>query len=329
MSIHFLSAEQVDARAWDAAVLAGTGNVTQLHAYGELGGSRRRPLYVEIRAGDQVRLRWLMYLFEPLPGLRMLEVKSEPALGYEKPELLRDVLDAACAEFSPFRLRFYDMVLSRYAEQSLFSTGGYQTVLHFGSIVLELQQGEAALRAALQKKMRNRINKAEKSGLRLEQDSSHRGLQRLYPLLEQTLGRSGVAPPAYDYIAKHVDLLCAAGHARLYFAVAEGRDHGASMELVTPKLGLGWLGATADDALTGCSNFMQWEIIRQLAAEGVERYDLGGVDPEAPEGSKGASILAAKRKYGGELVHCWGGTRNLQPVRAAMFDLIQRLRGRH
>ena len=325
MNVELLTAKQVDKQAWDAALLADHGNPTQLAAFGALGGRRRTPLYLQTP-----ELRWLMYRFDPLPGLRILDIRSEPfGPGSRDPQTVAYALAAASAAVRPMRVRFHDLVFNRWQAPELMPAAGLQPVPAYGSIQLDLQQEPAALRQGLQKKMRNRINKADKAGMQMLCGELENGIARLHRLLEVTMARSGGPTPDLNYLQQVYAQLAPQGAAELFIVQHEGRDVGASLELLTPKFALGWLAGTTDDAPTGLSNWMQWQIILRFAERGVARYDLGGVDLDAPPDSKGGRILTAKLKYGGELVHCAGGIADPLPWRAKAFDLLQRLRGGH
>lgn len=330
MNFELLTAEQLDKQAWDATLLADHGNPTQLAAFGALGGRRRTPLYVQAGTTTEPDFCWLMYRFDPLPGMRILDVRSEP-FGPASRDLqtVAAALAAVSACLRPMRVRFHDLVFNRWQTPELMPAAGLQPVPAYGSIQLDLQQEPAALRQGLQKKMRNRINKADKADLQMLSGSVPDGIERLHTLLQETMARSGGPTPDLHYLQQVYETLAPSGAAELFIVQHEGRDVGASLELLTPKFALGWLAGTANDAPTGLSNWMQWQIILRFAEQGVERYDLGGVDLQAPADSKGGRILTAKLKYGGELVRCAGGIADLMPWRAKAFDLLQRLRGHH
>lgn len=308
-----------DPDGWDAGILELEGNPTQLSAFGSLGGWLRRPGYLHLVRGE-ARLQWLVYLSRLVPGCWRIEARSEPTTN--DPALVEDALAFLLRELRPVRFAFYDMVFSRWTDADWLQAHGFTPVEHFGTIELDLTIGIDALRSGMQKKQRNRVNLGRRTGLQLEALHGPDAPARVYALVQRTLARNAAPAPSLDYVQRMTEAL--GPQARLFAVTLEGRDVGTSFEIVTPGLALGWLAGTADNAPNGTSNFMQWSIIESLADEGVARYDLGGVDPDAPEGSKGARILHSKRKYGGALLHCYGGTRINRPLAARIDGLAER-----
>lgn len=321
--VEFVPEQELDATAWNAQVSATSGNPTQLAAFGSLGGATRKPVFAQVRRGQDVVLRWLFYR-AGFAGLSYLDIRSEPT--HDDTALMQAVLDAAIKQFRPFRIKFYDMVYSRWQFEDALKALGFDAIQRYGTVVLDLSLGPETLRANMHKKQRSSFNRGGRDGLILDEQSNAGGVDRLYPIIEQTLTRGGAHTPRKDYIRAHAESLCSTGHGRLFFATLEGQDMGATFEFVTPKLALGWLGGTRDDAPASTGNFLQWSIIELLSEEGVGTYDLGGADILAGEGSKGAKILKSKLRYGGELTEHCGAVQTRGRLRAAAYDTLMRLR---
>ena len=324
LEIRLHGADTVDRAAWDAHVIATSGNPTQLAAFGGLGGAMRRPLFIEVWRGDAVVLRWLVYRAGP-PGLRFIDIHSEPTT--QAPELVGPALDAAIRRIGPFRVQFHDMVFSRWRSADDLAAIGLGPAQRYGTVCLDLAPGPEALRAAMHKKQRASVNKGAREGLELVEASTPDAVARLAPIIEQTLARGGGAAPNRAHIAAHAEALCPAGHGRIFFARRNGEDLGAAFKFVTPTLALGWLGGTRDDAPPTTGNFLQWSIIEKLSDEGVAAYDLGGVDLDAAAGSKGANILRSKQRYGGEVTEHCGATLTRGRLRGLAYDTLMKLRG--
>ena len=324
LSVEFVDGRELDRAAWDAHVIATSGNPTQLAAFGELGGALRVPIYAEVRRGAAVVLRWLFYRAGIRPGLAYLDIRSEPT--NEDPERVAAVLCEAVRRFRPFRIVFQNRVYSRWRSAETLSALGFDTLHPHGTVVLDLTQSHAELRHGIEKKQRNRINRGERDGLILVEQSNPAGAARLYPFYQATMTRSGAKMHDRDYVIAHAEALCAAGYGRIFFAHRDGVDYGAGFDIVNPARALAWIGGTCADAPASTWNWLRWAIITRLQAEGVAAYDLGGADTEAAEGSKGARIIKSKLRYGGVFTHHYGGTRTYGPLRAAFYDRLMRLR---
>lgn len=325
LDIDFRPASEIDAHAWDDFVRDHAGNPTQLAAFASLGGRLREGHCLTVRRGNQ-QLQWMVYLSQLLPGCPRVEIRSEPTTT--DADLLTPAMDALVDLIAPVWVNFYDMVFSRFADADWLRAQGFTPVRHFGTIELDLTLGIEALRSGMQKKQRNRVNKGRREGMTLRHVDGPDAADQVYPLVRRTLDRNDADAPSLDYVRRVARSL--GGAARLYVVERSGEVIGSSFELVTPARALGWLAGTTDDAPNGTSNFMQWAIIEDLVEHGIARYDLGGVDPDAPPDSKGARLLHSKAKYGGALVHCYGGLRTLRPLAARADRLAEwsLLRGR-
>lgn len=324
VTVEFIDRQSLDSAAWDAHVIATSGNPTQLAAFGGLGGAARTPVYAQLRRGPDIVLRWLFYRTGLAGGLSYLDIRSEPTS--QDPAWVGAVLRAAVQRFKPFRIVFDDIVCNRWQSSDALTSLGFDTLNPHGTVALDLRIGWDALRAGMQKRRRNRVNRGPRDGLFFEEQSDAAAVARLYPLVQQTLASGGAATPRFEHVLAHAQILCFAGIGRLFFATRDGIDYGAIFDFVTPKLALGWLGGTRADAPASTGCFLQWSVIERLSAEGVATYDLGGVDTQAPQGSKGARIRESKQRYGGLVSEHCGGTRTRGPVRAALYDRMMRLR---
>lgn len=312
--------ERVDAQAWDAEVLAGSGNPTQLAAFGTLGGRLRRPVFARVWRGGALVLQWLFYVVGPFRGAVYLDIRSEPSRDDSR--AVQAALAAASRRFLPFRIVLHDMVCNRWRSDETLRGLGFDRIQAHGTIALDLTRGSDSLWADLPKSRRRAIRRAEREGVVIEEQSDAAGAERAYPLIVDTLERGGGHVPRLEHVRGHAAALCRTGNARLFFATCDGADQGVIIDLVTPSMALGWLGGTRRDAPRGTGHLLQWRVIETMAADAVQAYDLGAVDTQAEPGSKGARILDNKRRYGGRLSHHYGGSWTTGAIRAGVYDRL-------
>ena len=88
------------------------------------------------------------------------------------------------------------------------------------------------------------------------------------------------------------------GRGHLYFATYDDQVvAGAFITRYGPNAWYKDGGSTRDQPHVMASRLLQWRIIRDLAADGVERYDLGHVPPPDEPDAPGHGILVFKSAF--------------------------------
>lgn len=170
---------------------------------------------------------------------------------------------------------------------------GYSTVL------MDLTQDLDSLRAALDQKWRNRLNAAQKSDLKIQQNGTKPAQYRW--LLDTEEGQRA----ARGYRATPAALVPAFVEARgdrssaLILRGDEGRTRVAAMLFLVHGCAatyhIGW--SDPDRRGSGAHNALLWSGLETLKARGVRQLDLGGVNTVA-----GAGIARFKIGTGGRVV---------------------------
>ena len=87
-------------------------------------------------------------------------------------------------------------------------------------------------------------------------------------------------------------------------------------------------GGSIPEPLTGATNLLHWEAIRQFRELGVKRYDFVGVRINPEKGSKQEGLMMFKQRFGGQLVQGYMWKYSLHPLKYAVYSLAVRfLRG--
>ena len=170
---------------------------------------------------------------------------------------------------------------------------GYSTVL------LDLTRDSDTLRAGLEQKWRNRLNAAEKSGLKVQQNGTKTAQYRW--LLDTEEGQR----TARGYRAAPSRLVPAYAEARgdrdslLILRTDEGRTKTAAMLFLVHGCAATYHMGWADEAgrRSGAHNLLLWTAMETLKARGVRQLDLGGVNTVS-----GAGIARFKIGTGGQVV---------------------------
>ena len=150
----------------------------------------------------------------------------------------------------------------------------------------------------LGKSTRNKIRRSDKRDIDILVDTSHGGIERMYPLVCTSYDRAGI--PVVDIALFHETLdRLPAGSVQIRIARFEGQDVAAGIGLVFRGRFFAWYGGAR--RIQGLPPFdcLTWDEIRWCADHGMDCYDFGGAGwPEEEYGPRDF-----KAKFGGELVH--------------------------
>jgi hypothetical protein len=167
----------------------------------------------------------------------------------------------------------------------------------YRSILVDLAAPADARRAALRATWRHQLQKAERAGVAVEVD--RHGKTTLPWLLQRSdldrklRGYRGVS----SKLALQLMLAARGGNEATVLIAGHGGERIAGILVIrhgdTATYLLGWTGA--DGRRLGATHLLLWRAMEALAADGVARLDLGGINPEAAPG-----LTLFKRGLGGE-----------------------------
>jgi lipid II:glycine glycyltransferase (peptidoglycan interpeptide bridge formation enzyme) len=183
------------------------------------------------------------------------------------------------------------------------------------TLLMDLSKGDEELFAAMRKKTRQYIHKAERAGVVTEEK---RDLDRFMKVLGAVGQRDRFAIRSRQYFEK---LLAAFGdRAHILFARV-GEDDAGAMLLVRMadrswELYGGWSGAHAEDRPF---YLLKWRAMLRMRQLGVRRYDMYGLSEGADDPLAGVENF--KLGYGGEVVEWIGALET--PVRPMLYPLWQ------
>lgn len=180
------------------------------------------------------------------------------------------------AEFTRFSL---------YADNAGFAHPRTSVEVNRPQAVTNVPDNKDALFAILNKKTRNMIRKAEKSGLeaRILNPGDHiKSFRKLY---DETMDRNN-APDFFAYDDRYYDLLLSLPEGEVVLAGVynEGRMIAAAMALVHGRGALYHLGASEQEYNNlGAGNFVLFEMQKFLLEQGVKFITVGGGRTTAPD----------------------------------------------
>ncbi|MEM2779993.1 MAG: GNAT family N-acetyltransferase [Candidatus Bathyarchaeia archaeon] len=175
----------------------------------------------------------------------------------------------------------------------------------------------------LEKRARNAVRKASKSGLKLTMAQSLSDLKDYYLLHIQTYERTGAKPHPSEYFETIWKMLFPQNMAQIFFAEYNGKRIAAVFILMYKGAAIYNSGASATEYLKYEPNaFLQWEVIKFLVQNKFKVYDLGGADPLSKD-PKMQSLNMFKRQWGGVLVKGFKGWKEYSLKRKMLKKAFQ------
>jgi lipid II:glycine glycyltransferase (peptidoglycan interpeptide bridge formation enzyme) len=183
------------------------------------------------------------------------------------------------------------------------------------TLLMDLSKGDEELFAAMRKKTRQYIHKAERAAVVTEES---RDLDRFMKVLSAVGQRDRFAIRSREYFET---LLSAFGDRALLMFARLGDEDAGAMLLVRMadrawELYGGWSGAHAE---ARPFYLLKWRAMLRMRQLGVRRYDMYGLADGADDPLAGVENF--KLGYGGEVVEWIGALET--PVRRALYPLWQ------
>lgn len=167
------------------------------------------------------------------------------------------------------------------------------------AVIVDTSAPEPEILANMKKRARAEIRVAERHGVvvgRADFDDANRA--RMIELVRETEERSGAFFRGDAYLDTVWSAFAADDRGDLYFAWYD--DEVVAGAFVTRYGPNAWYkdgGSTRDQPHLMASRLLQWRIIRDLAADGIERYDLGHVPPPGEPDAPGQGVLVFKSAF--------------------------------
>ncbi|WP_168209218.1 lipid II:glycine glycyltransferase FemX [Agromyces intestinalis] len=172
------------------------------------------------------------------------------------------------------------------------------------AVVVETGMSEAEILGRMKKRARSEIRVAERNGViagRARMTRENR--EHMLALVAETADRSGAFFRSSDYLERVWTEFAADGRGWLHFAWHDGRVvAGAFVVAYGPNAWYKDGGSLRDRPQLMASRYLQWDVIRELAAAGVRRYDLGHVPPPDEPDAPGQGVLTFKSAFAREVL---------------------------
>lgn len=200
--------------------------------------------------------------------------------------------------------------------------------------VIDLASGEEALKAALKRKHRQYVNKAERSGVTIERFDGTTPPEVIGPAMSDfnriyqfTAERAGFVARQAFYYERVWSMFAPTGRVHLSFAVKDGERVATIFHFTCGERAVEAYGGMTDAGADARANYLlKWTAIADFARDGYAVYDMWGLAT--------GGIRQFKEGFGGEEIE-YVGARDLplrRPMDAALrlaipaYGLAQRAR---
>lgn len=297
-----------DEQAWDELLLKSVG----------------APHYMQASAWGEAKTRssWpaSKILIELKDKVLPLQVFSRNVPGFGKVHYSPEVVGITAADIpgvtkqirkSYGRGAVFKLELFRPLDEGLmheFQAHGWRkgrSVQHRTSVISDLRGSEEEVFARLKKRARYEVRVAQRNNVRVEKvDMTQANLDTLRKLMDITAERTGGFFRDEDYTNKYWHAFAAAGQGSLYFAWHEKDLLAAAFVISLGKTA--WYkdgGSVRDKSAFMAPRFLQWEIMRDMRAQGVESYDFSGIPaPDNIDNSPLKGLFAFKTGFSNDIV---------------------------
>jgi len=193
----------------------------------------------------------------------------------------------------------------------------------YGTYIIDLCQPEETLFKNIDRILRQNINSAQKSGIKIR--SAVEGeFDTGYRLIRETFRRSGIPFMSFGSFMRYLSGL--GENAKLLVADYQGELQSFVVFAFSRYCAYAIYAGNSVNQHKGANKLLYWEAIRFFRGQGIRRYDFVGarIDPE--KGSKQEALALFKKRFGATLKCGFMWKYPLHPLKYHCYCLAARLR---
>jgi len=183
--------------------------------------------------------------------------------------------------------------------QSIFQEFGYTYEEHL-NYILNLDKSEDELFAALSKERRYGVRKCLKTGISIVEIRGVDGIERAYPLLEQTYGNARLPLADVSLFESAIRLLGPKNMIRIFLVEKDGVPASTIMLLIYKGVIYDWYAGASEEHLSLCPNdLITWHAIKYGLELKASLFDFGGAGKPGEQ----YGVREFKKQFGGRMVN--------------------------
>ncbi|MBR3256987.1 peptidoglycan bridge formation glycyltransferase FemA/FemB family protein [Candidatus Saccharibacteria bacterium] len=247
---------------------------------------------------------------------RYLEIPGGPILDWSDESLLKKVFESIFEEAKREKcvfVRFRPQLNNTEENRILIKNLKSMTSLDFrpapmhlhaqNTVILDLKKSEEDLLMGMRRQTRYEVRRSEKLGITVSEDSSESAFKKFHKIQAETAKRQNFIPPSEkDLLAERTAF--SPDNLKLYSAKsANGEDIAFGLILFYGKEAEYFEAASTElnRKLPGAYALL-WRAIRDMKAEGLERFNLWGIAPSGAKNHRYSGVTTFKTGFGGEIV---------------------------
>lgn len=284
-------------------------NFLQSPAYGKMNELLGEKVIVEDFKGKSgVSGRALMIVRDARRG-RYLEVPCGPLIDWDDKGVVKEALakitEVARAEKCVFVRIRPQLPANRGNLQLLADLGLRRSPMHLAAehtVMIDLSAPEDELLAKMRRQTRYEVRRALKQGIEVTRGNSEELFREFHRVQLATAKRQGFVPPSLkallaerEAFGENIEIYVARtsdGEPIAYGLIIKDGKEGDYYEAASTPLNRKMPGAHA----------LLWQAMRDLKAEGYERFNLWGIAPAGQPNHRYAGVTTFKTGFGGEVV---------------------------
>lgn len=248
-------------------------------------------------------------ILKPARRARYLEIPAGPILDWDGSKRILRAFMKQIGDFAREKncvfVRMRPNIPDTDAHRALASELSLvQSPMHLHAehtIMLDLTKSEDELMANMRRQTRYEVRRAAKLGIKVDYSTSKEAFNDFYDLQLETAKRQGFIPSQRELILAQHDIF--GKDARIYTASLDGKKLAQGLILMQkPEAIYHEAASTLDGRKYPGAYALQWQIIKDAKAMGIERYNLFGIAPPNSPHHRFAGVTTFKAGFGGEQV---------------------------
>lgn len=195
----------------------------------------------------------------------------------------------------------------------------------YGNHIVDLAQEEEAIWNAFDSANRNRIRKAEKSGVEVRSGGSEL-LDDFYRLDQETRARSSLGAVPKSFYENQLRYF--PGNIKIVVSYYEGKPQGACFNYHDTSACYYMYAASAAESETGAMNLLIWRIIQKIRSENYRMFSFVGARINPDPESKYQGINRFKSRFSKHVEACFLFKVIFDIRMYKLYDQIKRLNGK-
>ena len=280
-------------------------NILQSPAYGKMNELLGAKVIEEDFGGKG---RALMIVRDAKRG-RYLEIPCGPLLDYKDKKTVKaafeKIAEIAKKEKCVFVRVRPQLINTPENLQLLADLGLKKSPMHLAAehtVIIDLTKSEDELLANMRRQTRYEVRRADKQGIKVEKSQSEEIFKEFRKVQAETAKRQGFVPPNLKTLMAEREAF--GDNVAIYLAKTDdGKPIAYGMIIKDGKEGDYYEAASTDlhRKMPGAYALL-WQAMKDLKAEGYERFNLWGSAPPGQPNHRYAGVTTFKTGFGGEVV---------------------------